>query len=69
MFEAPSDSTAEEDGKSSDKQSDKWDMKPDVKLETMEGNERRTSGVNGEEEDTSSCKTEVNEADCRWQGK
>ncbi|XP_074722934.1 nuclear factor NF-kappa-B p105 subunit isoform X5 [Strix uralensis] len=60
-----SNSTAEQDGKSSDKQSDKQDMKYNVKVETMEKNECRTSG--DEEEDVSSCKTEVTEADCRWQ--
>ncbi|KFQ73515.1 Nuclear factor NF-kappa-B p105 subunit, partial [Phoenicopterus ruber ruber] len=64
-----SNSTAEEDRKSSDKQSEKWDMKDNVKVETMERNECRTCGDNEEEEeeDASSCKTEVNEADCRWQ--
>nr|XP_010311473.1 PREDICTED: nuclear factor NF-kappa-B p105 subunit [Balearica regulorum gibbericeps] len=62
-----SNSTAEQDGKSSDKESDKWDTKHDVKVETMEKNECRTSGDNEEKEDASSCKTEVNEADCRWQ--
>uniref|UniRef100_A0A8C0F118 Nuclear factor NF-kappa-B p105 subunit n=1 Tax=Bubo bubo TaxID=30461 RepID=A0A8C0F118_BUBBB len=36
-------------------------------METMEKNECGTSG--DEEEDVSSCKTEVTEADCRWQGK
>uniref|UniRef100_A0A8C0F4E4 Nuclear factor NF-kappa-B p105 subunit n=1 Tax=Bubo bubo TaxID=30461 RepID=A0A8C0F4E4_BUBBB len=50
---------------SSDKQSDKRDMKHNVKVETMEKNECGTSG--DEEEDVSSCKTEVTEADCRWQ--
>uniref|UniRef100_A0A8C0F213 Nuclear factor NF-kappa-B p105 subunit n=1 Tax=Bubo bubo TaxID=30461 RepID=A0A8C0F213_BUBBB len=60
-----SNSTAEQDGKSSDKQSDKRDMKHNVKVETMEKNECGTSG--DEEEDVSSCKTEVTEADCRWQ--
>ncbi|KAM6136622.1 LOW QUALITY PROTEIN: nuclear factor NF-kappa-B p105 subunit [Phoenicopterus ruber ruber] len=63
-----SNSTAEEDRKSSE-QSEKWDMKDNVKVETMERNECRTCGDNEEEEeeDASSCKTEVNEADCRWQ--
>ncbi|XP_054681625.1 nuclear factor NF-kappa-B p105 subunit isoform X2 [Grus americana] len=62
-----SNSTAEQDGKSSDKESDKWDTKHDVKVETMEKNECRTSGDNEEKEDASSRKTDVNEADCRWQ--
>lgn len=45
-------------------------MKPDAQVEAMEKNECRISGDNEEEKDTaSSCKTEVNEADCRWQGK
>lgn len=70
MLEGLSDCTAEQDRKSCDKQSDKWDMKRDVKVETMERTECRTSAVNEEKEDSaSSCKTEVNEADCRWQGK
>lgn len=69
MFEGLSNSTAEQDGKSSDKQSDKWDMKHDMKVETMERTECRTSADNEEEEDASSCKTQVDEADCRWQGK
>ncbi|XP_030305671.1 nuclear factor NF-kappa-B p105 subunit isoform X2 [Calypte anna] len=60
-----SNSTAEGGGKSSDEQSDKWDAKHDVKVETMEKNECRTAG-DGDEEDAA-CKTEVNEADCRWQ--
>ncbi|KFP08036.1 Nuclear factor NF-kappa-B p105 subunit, partial [Calypte anna] len=60
-----SNSTAEGGGKSSDEQSDKWDVKHDVKVETMEKNECRTAG-DGDEEDAA-CKTEVNEADCRWQ--
>ncbi|NXT19433.1 NFKB1 factor, partial [Syrrhaptes paradoxus] len=63
-----SNTTAEQDGKSSDKQSDIQDMKHDVEVETMERNECRTSGDNEEKEDAaSSCKTEVNEAECRWQ--
>ncbi|KAM6361415.1 nuclear factor NF-kappa-B p105 subunit isoform 6-T8 [Alca torda] len=62
-----SNSTAEQDGKSSDKQSDKWDMKHDVKVVTMERNECRTSGDDDDEDAASSCKTEVNEADYRWQ--
>lgn len=70
MLEGQSNCTAEQDRKSSDKQSDKWDMKHDVKVETMERTECRTSAVNEEKEDSvSSCKTEVSEADCRWQGK
>ncbi|NXS19671.1 NFKB1 factor, partial [Mystacornis crossleyi] len=60
--------TAEQDRKSSDKQSDNWDMKHDVKLETAERTECRMSAVNAEKEDSvSSCKTEVSGADCRWQ--
>ncbi|NWV89860.1 NFKB1 factor, partial [Machaerirhynchus nigripectus] len=59
---------AEQERKSSDKQSDKWDMKHDVKVETVERTECRTSAVNEEKKDSvSSCKTEVSEADCRWQ--
>lgn len=68
MFEELSNSTADQDGKSSDKQSDKWDTKHEMKMETLEKNECRTSGEN-EEDAAASCKTEVNEADCRWQGK
>ncbi|NXC19638.1 NFKB1 factor, partial [Corythaeola cristata] len=61
-------SIAEQDGKSSDKQSDQRDMKHDMEVDTMERNECRTSGGNEEKEDAPySCKTEVNEADCRWQ--
>ncbi|NWZ34533.1 NFKB1 factor, partial [Brachypodius atriceps] len=60
--------TAEQDRKSCDKQSDEWDVKRDVKVETVERTECRTSAVNEEKEDSvSSCKTEVSEADCRWQ--
>ncbi|XP_032041859.1 nuclear factor NF-kappa-B p105 subunit isoform X2 [Aythya fuligula] len=60
--------TAEKDRKRSDKPSDKCNTEHDVKMETMETNECRTSGVNEEkEEDASSCRGEVNEADCRWQ--
>lgn len=45
-------------------------MKHDMKVETMERNECGASGNNEEKEDaSSSCKTEVAEADCRWQGK
>ncbi|NWH69936.1 NFKB1 factor, partial [Piaya cayana] len=62
-----SNSTAKQDGESCDKQSDQQNMKHDVKVETMEKNECRTSDDNEEEEDASSCKTKVNEADCRWQ--
>ncbi|NXU77174.1 NFKB1 factor, partial [Oreotrochilus melanogaster] len=62
-----SNSTAEGGGKSSDEQSDKWDVKRDVKVETMEKNECRAAGGGGEKEDAAACKTEVNEADCRWQ--
>ena len=70
MFEGLSNSIAEQDGKTSDKQSDKWDRKQHVKVETMERNECRTSGDNEEKEDAaSSCEIEVNEADWRWQGK
>ncbi|KFU93771.1 Nuclear factor NF-kappa-B p105 subunit, partial [Chaetura pelagica] len=61
-----SNSTAEGDGKASDKQSDQRDMKHHVKVKTVESNECRTSGDN-EKKDTASCKTEGNEADCRWQ--
>lgn len=70
MFEGLSNSRAEQDGKSSDKQSEKWDMKHDVKVETVE---RKACGASGDneakEENAASCKTEVNETDCRWQGK
>ncbi|NWS89770.1 NFKB1 factor, partial [Toxostoma redivivum] len=60
--------TAEQDRKSCDKQSDEWDMKCDVKVETVERSECRTSAVNEKKEDSVfSCKTEVSEADCRWQ--
>ncbi|NWT52190.1 NFKB1 factor, partial [Erythrocercus mccallii] len=60
--------TAEQDRKSCDKQSDEWDVKRDVKVETVERTECRTSAVNEKKEDSvSSCKTEVSEADCRWQ--
>ncbi|XP_005044950.1 PREDICTED: nuclear factor NF-kappa-B p105 subunit isoform X1 [Ficedula albicollis] len=59
---------AEQDRKSCDKQSDEWDMKCDVKVETVERTECRTSAVNEKKEDSGfSCKTEVSEADCRWQ--
>uniref|UniRef100_A0A8B9EZT7 Nuclear factor NF-kappa-B p105 subunit n=1 Tax=Amazona collaria TaxID=241587 RepID=A0A8B9EZT7_9PSIT len=61
-------STAEQDGKSSDKQNDKRDVKRDVKVETMERNECRTFGYHEEKEDAASfCKSEVNEANWRWQ--
>ncbi|NXM64740.1 NFKB1 factor, partial [Illadopsis cleaveri] len=60
--------TAEQDRKSCDKQSDKWDVKRDLKVETVERTECRTSAVDEKKEDSvSSCKTEVSEADCRWQ--
>ncbi|NXO31807.1 NFKB1 factor, partial [Cisticola juncidis] len=60
--------SAEEDRKSCDKQSDKRDIKCDVKVETTERTECRTSAVNEKKDDSvSSCKTEVSEADCRWQ--
>ncbi|XP_069711664.1 nuclear factor NF-kappa-B p105 subunit isoform X1 [Phaenicophaeus curvirostris] len=62
-----SNSTAKQDGESCDKQSDQQDMKHDVKVEIVEKNECRTSDDNEEKEDASSCKTKVNEADCRWQ--
>ncbi|XP_027532931.1 nuclear factor NF-kappa-B p105 subunit isoform X1 [Neopelma chrysocephalum] len=66
--EGLSNSTAEQTRKSSDKQSDKWDMKHDVKVETVERTACRMSADNEEKEDAaSSCKTEVNEADFRWQ--
>ncbi|XP_061216888.1 nuclear factor NF-kappa-B p105 subunit isoform X2 [Neopsephotus bourkii] len=61
-------STAEQDGKSSDKQSDKWDVKRDVELETIERNECRTFGYHEEKkDDASSCKSEVNETNWRCQ--
>ncbi|NWU97338.1 NFKB1 factor, partial [Upupa epops] len=61
-------STAGQNRNSSDKQSDKWNTKRDVKVETVEMSVCRTSGDNEEKDDAaSSCKTEVNEADCRWQ--
>lgn len=45
-------------------------MKCDVKMEAVESTECRTSAVHEKKEDSGfSCKTEVNEADCRWQGK
>lgn len=45
-------------------------MKHDVKVETVERTECRTSALNEKKEDSVfSCKTEVSEADCRWQGK
>ncbi|NXB76170.1 NFKB1 factor, partial [Donacobius atricapilla] len=68
MKHGPSSCTAEQDKKSCDKRSDEWDMKRDVKVETVEMTECRTSAVNEKNEDSvSSCKTEVSEADCRWQ--
>ncbi|NWV21895.1 NFKB1 factor, partial [Origma solitaria] len=65
--ESLSNSTAEQDRKSSDTQNDKWDMKHDVKVEIVERTECRTSAVNEEKDSAFSCKTEVSEADCRWQ--
>ncbi|NXO78917.1 NFKB1 factor, partial [Sitta europaea] len=66
--EGLSNCTAEQDRKSCDKQSDEWDTKRDVKVETVERTECRTSAVNEKKEDpVFSCKTEVSEADCRWQ--
>ncbi|NWS31855.1 NFKB1 factor, partial [Polioptila caerulea] len=59
--------TAEQE-RACDKQSDEWDMKRDVKVETVERTECRTSAVNEKkEESVFSCKTEVSRADCRWQ--
>lgn len=70
MFEGLLNSTAEQDGNSSDKQSDTRDVKHDVKVETMERNECRTFGYHEEKEDAASfCKSEVNEANWRWKGK
>lgn len=70
MLEGLSNCTAEQDRKSCDKQSDEWDMKRDVKVETVERTECRTSALKEKKEDSVfSCKTEVSEADCRWQGK
>ncbi|NWU76879.1 NFKB1 factor, partial [Onychorhynchus coronatus] len=63
-----SNSTAEQSRMSSDKQSEKWDMKHDVKVETVERTACRMSADKEEKEGAaSSCKTEVNEADFRWQ--
>ncbi|XP_064366608.1 nuclear factor NF-kappa-B p105 subunit isoform X2 [Dromaius novaehollandiae] len=66
-----SNSTAEQDEESSDTRSDKWDMKHEVKVETVEKSDCRTSGDNEEEEEeedgTSSFKAKVNEADYRLQ--
>ncbi|XP_062348967.1 nuclear factor NF-kappa-B p105 subunit isoform X2 [Cinclus cinclus] len=60
--------TAEEDRRSCDKQSDEWNTKCDVKVETVERTECRTSADNEKKEDSVfSCKTEVSKADCRWQ--
>ncbi|NXN79327.1 NFKB1 factor, partial [Bombycilla garrulus] len=60
--------TAEQDRKSCNKQNDQWDTKRDVKVETVERTDCTTSAVNEKKEDSvSSCKTEVTEADCRWQ--
>ncbi|NWH87727.1 NFKB1 factor, partial [Aegithalos caudatus] len=61
--------TAEQDRKSCDKPDDEWDMKHDVKVETVERTECRASDLTEKKEDSlSSCKTEVSKADCRWQG-
>ncbi|XP_015479467.1 nuclear factor NF-kappa-B p105 subunit isoform X2 [Parus major] len=66
--EALSNCTAGQDRKSCDKQSDEWDMKGDVKVETLERTECTVSAANEKKEDSVfSCKTEVREADCRWQ--
>ncbi|NXO71082.1 NFKB1 factor, partial [Phainopepla nitens] len=66
--ECLSNCTAEQDRKSCDEQNDHWDMKRDVKVETVERTDCRTSAVNEKKEDSVSfCKTEVSEADCRWQ--
>ncbi|XP_025934200.1 nuclear factor NF-kappa-B p105 subunit isoform X3 [Apteryx mantelli] len=64
-----SNTTAEQDGESSDTHSDKWDVEHEVKVETVERKDCRTSGDNEEEEEdgTSSFKAEVNEADYRLQ--
>ncbi|NXE65168.1 NFKB1 factor, partial [Calcarius ornatus] len=60
--------TAEQDRKSCDKQNDQREMKCDVKMEAVERTECRTSAVHEKKEDSGfSCKTEVSEADCRWQ--
>ncbi|XP_065593019.1 nuclear factor NF-kappa-B p105 subunit isoform X1 [Cyrtonyx montezumae] len=60
-----SNSTVEKDEESSDKESDKWNMKRDMNLEK---NECRTSGHNEEKEDaSSSCKGEGNKAKCGCQ--
>ncbi|XP_009687645.1 nuclear factor NF-kappa-B p105 subunit isoform X3 [Struthio camelus] len=63
-----SNSTGERDGESSEAHRDKWDVKHDMKVETEERNECRTSGDNEEKEgDAPSLKAEVNEADYRLQ--
>uniref|UniRef100_Q04861-2 Isoform 2 of Nuclear factor NF-kappa-B p105 subunit n=1 Tax=Gallus gallus TaxID=9031 RepID=Q04861-2 len=63
-----SNSTVKKDEESSDKQSDKWDTKHDVKVETVEKNECRTSGHNEEKEDASlCCKDEGNKPKCGCQ--
>ncbi|NWI17161.1 NFKB1 factor, partial [Crypturellus soui] len=55
-------STAEQDRESSGTPSDKWDVKHEVKMETVDRNDCRTPGGNEEEDGTSSFKAEVNEA-------
>ncbi|NXD14679.1 NFKB1 factor, partial [Nothocercus nigrocapillus] len=57
-----SDSTAEQDEESSGTPDDKWDMKHEVKMETIDRNDCKTPGDNEEEDGTSSFKAEVNEA-------
>lgn len=70
LLEGLSNCRAEQDRKSCDKQNDQRDMKCDVKVEAMESTGCRTSAVDERKEDSGfSCKTEVSEADCRWQGK
>ncbi|NWI98852.1 NFKB1 factor, partial [Crypturellus undulatus] len=55
-------STAEQDRESSGTPSDKWDVKHEVKMETVDRNDCRTPGDNEEADGTSSFKAEVNEA-------
>ncbi|XP_062430149.1 nuclear factor NF-kappa-B p105 subunit isoform X1 [Rhea pennata] len=64
-----SNSIAEQDRESSDTHSEKWDVKHEVKVETVERIDCRASGDNKEEEEdaTNSFKAEVNEADYRLQ--
>ncbi|NXI38931.1 NFKB1 factor, partial [Galbula dea] len=66
MKHGASNSRGGQDGKTSDKPSDKWKMKHDVKVEAVERNECRPSG--GKEEHALFYHTERNEGDCRWQG-